>query len=267
MVSSFPPDYDDLTVYTRDRRCENYFNRGWCFCEALWATMTKDNTLVLDLGKDTGKKAGFFGLRAQCQADRRPPVLPASFSEELQKKWFSHAPTDRPRVEELYTKAFSERFTHNTKLDYARLSWANREARAVAAVLRAGAVPNLRELLLGMNRIGDSGTACLAEAFGSGVTPRLSRLSLGINRVGDAGVASLAEAFGRSGATPQLAQLWLQNNQIADAGALALAEALPRIPSLTDLGLGGNVAIKTAAKDVLRRAWGSRMSGGYGLDV
>jgi len=266
MLSTFPENYDDLTMYNRSRKCESYFNRGWCFCESQWATMMKDRALVLDLGKDTGKKEGFFGLRAQCQGDRRPPMLPETFAEQMTEKLLTNPLTDTPRIQELYSASFADRFSDNTKLDYVRLSWANREAKSVAAVLKAGAVPHLRELLLGMNRIGDSGCAALAEAFNSGSTPVLVRLALGINRIGDGGVASLAEVFG-SGVCPLLSQLWLQNNQIGDAGALALAEALPQIPSLTDLGLSGNANVKMTAKEILREAWGTRLSGGYGLEL
>ena len=71
--------------------------------------------------------------------------------------------------------------------------------------------------------------------------PNLKELKLGSNQIGDDGVAALASAL-RGGALPSCTEIYLSNNQIADDGVAALASALRggALPACTEIGLYGN---------------------------
>ena len=101
-------------------------------------------------------------------------------------------------------------------------------ARAIARAMRAGGLAHLVELRLNHNEIGDDGAAELAAALLAGAAPRLQGLWLGGNRVGDRGAEQLARALqpGAGHACARLRQLALYSNAVGDRGALALADAL-----------------------------------------
>ncbi|CAK0867739.1 unnamed protein product [Prorocentrum cordatum] len=244
MLTRFPDDYGDAAKYTRSGNTEQYFNRGWCFCESSWAMLTKPSDRLVDLGRSTGAEALYSELVDTCTAGRRAPLLPDAFDVQLQSKGFTNGKDDRPRVAELYRSAFAQRFEAAKVLRYGALEWGDEAAQQLAAVLASGAAPQLRELDLGSNRVGDEGAARLAEVLRApGAQPQLQYLNLGRNCVGDEGAARLAEALRAPGALPQLRRLDLGANRVGDEGAARLAEALRApgaLPQLRELGLTGN---------------------------
>ncbi|EOD12936.1 hypothetical protein EMIHUDRAFT_104080 [Emiliania huxleyi CCMP1516] len=184
-----------------------YFDRGWCFTEQSWASLTKDGGLSLDLGlmyNSTAarlKKYNYWSLRADCTkgGGRRPPLLPSAFAAELETKSFTNGKDDKPLVKRLYEAAFKEQFGKATWLKYGMLGW------------------------------GDAEAAQLAEVLASGAAPRLEKLNLQDNKIGDEGCKALAAALGKEGAAPRLETLYLHSNQIGDEGCKALAIALKEV--------------------------------------
>eukprot|EP00962_Isochrysis_galbana_P029600 scaffold9486_cov90-Isochrysis_galbana.AAC.2 len=235
-LTAFPPDYNNPQRYERTGNVAQYADRGWCFCEASWAAMVKDSHMVLDLGKDSGEGAvNWYDLKDKCRQGRRAPVLPSALEKELEHKHFTNGKDDRPAVAELYAAGFKARFGAAEVLWYAGLGWGNDEAKAVAAVLAAGAAPKLRMLDLSCNSIGDEGARALVGALPR--TTVLKGLSLGNNSIGDEGARALAGALPSATA---LEKLSLFNNSIGDEGARALAGALPRATALKELYLNNN---------------------------
>ncbi|CAK0870354.1 unnamed protein product [Prorocentrum cordatum] len=226
MLTRFPDDYGDAAKYTRSGNTEQYFNRGWCFCESSWAMLTKPYNRLVDLGRSTGTETDYHALMATCAAGRRAPLLPDAFDVQLQSKGFTNGKDDRPRVAELYRSAFAQRFEAAEELVYDRLEWGDEAAQQLAAVLASGATPQLRGLSLFGNCVGDEGAARLAEALRApGALPQLRELDLTGNRVGDEGAARLAEALRAPGALPQLRVLYLGNNPLGGPGQAALRAA------------------------------------------
>eukprot|EP00962_Isochrysis_galbana_P048071 scaffold19931_cov100-Isochrysis_galbana.AAC.1 len=248
-LTAFPPDYNDPQRYQRKGNVAQYEDRGWCFCEASWAAMVKVSAMVLDLGKDSGEGAvRWDALRDACKQGRRAPVLPSALKKELEHKHFTNGKDDRPAVAELYAAGFKARFGEAEELYYATLGWGDDEAKAVAAVLAAGAAPKLRVLSLGCYSMGDEGARALAGALPSATA--LKELYLNNNSIGDEGARALAGALPRATA---LEELGLYNNSIGAEGARGLAGALPRATALKELRLENN-SIGDEAKAELRRA-------------
>jgi Ran GTPase-activating protein (RanGAP) involved in mRNA processing and transport len=209
-------------------------------------------------------------------------VLPSRLNEDLEHKQFTNGKDDRPAVAVLYRKGFEERFVAVEWLSYYHLSWGDAEAKAVAAVLAAGAAPKLEKLYLAGNSIGDEGARALAGALPSATA--LKVLNLESNSIGDEGARALVEAlpsamvlerlcllFNKIGNerartlagalqnATVLKDLYLSGNLIGDGGARALAEALPSAKEVRVrlLGLENN-SIGDEAKAELRRACDGR---------
>ncbi|CAK0806455.1 unnamed protein product [Prorocentrum cordatum] len=260
MLTKFPEDYQ-TAAYTHSADTEQYFNRGWCYCESSWAVLTKPSDLTLNLGLSTGDEISYRKLVEVCSAERKPPVFPDAFEVELQRKAFTNGKDDRPRVAELYRDAFAKRLQYSQRLLFRNLQWDDEHMKQLVTALAAsGAGPNLQLLDLRGNRAGDEGAARLAEAFRApGAFPKLRELNLSENQLGAAGAAHLAEAFQASGTLPELESLHLDGNRIGKEGAWHLQKALrapgavPRLKRLTlkDNSIGKRTKIELKA--VLRR--------------
>ncbi|CAK0867735.1 unnamed protein product [Prorocentrum cordatum] len=265
MLTRFPDDYGDAAKYTRSGNTEQYFNRGWCFCESSWAMLTKPSDRLVDLGRSTGAEALYSELVDTCTAGRRAPLLPDAFDVQLQSKGFTNGKDDRPRVAELYRSAFAQRFEAAKVLRYGALEWGDEAAQQLAAVLASGAAPQLRELDLGKTAwatraprgwrrpcaprarcpsCGGSTSAPTAWATraprgwrrpcaprarcpscGSSASLATAWATRAPNRVGDEGAARLAEALRAPGALPQLRELNLGANPLGGPGRAALRAA------------------------------------------
>ena len=88
-----------------------------------------------------------------------------------------------------------------------------------------GALPQLEQLDLSTNRIGDVGMQAFASAIANGALQNLKELNLYRNNISDSGMVSFVEAV-RSGALQNLKELELFQNDISDAGMAAFAEAV-----------------------------------------
>jgi hypothetical protein len=277
MTSAFPADYVDAQLYSGPCVDGAYLGRGWCFCESLWAIMTKDPSLVLDLGNDTYEdKIGWESYAAQCIRRTQPPVLPWLFEARLQKKRFFNQVKDEPLVAQLYRASFEQRFARAKELSYSELGWDSDQINTLANVFRAGSVPSLTSLSITYNPVGERGAGSLAASLAS--LPALQRLnldfsslgdggavaiaaelpcltaltflSLTYNAIGDAGAVAVAEAVGK---LPAIEMARLDWNEVGDAGARALADALGWAPALHTLELSWN-AIGTAGARALAEA-------------
>ena len=174
-LTSFP-DGHKAEDQAEGTNVAKYFDRGWCFTEASWASLTKAFALSLDLGKmRDGKEYDCRSLIRDCIQDggRRPPLLPSAFAAELETKSFTNGKDDKPLVERLYEAAFKEQFGKATVLNYRNLGWGDAEAAQLAEVLASGAAPRLEKLELDSNQIGDEGCKALAAALKEGAAPSL----------------------------------------------------------------------------------------------
>ncbi|EOD20767.1 hypothetical protein EMIHUDRAFT_241839 [Emiliania huxleyi CCMP1516] len=228
-LTSFP-DGHKAEDQAEGTNVAKYFDRGWCFTEQCWASLTKSGRLSLDLGKmRDGVEYTWGGLISDCTSNggRRPPLLPSAFAAELEMKGFTNGKDDKPLVKRLYEAAFEEQFGKATKLHYQRLGWGDAEAAQLAEVLASGAASRLETLQLFDNKIGDDGGKALAAVLGKeGAAPRLEALNLEFNKIGDEGCKALAAALGKEGAAPRLETLDFSFNKIGDEGCKALAAAL-----------------------------------------
>ena len=77
-------------------------------------------------------------------------------------------------------------------------------------------MPNLKELYLSGNQMGDGAAAALAALLEEGAMPNLKVLILGRNQIGDDGVAALASAL-RGGALPACTEIYLVGNPGSEA--------------------------------------------------
>lgn len=106
-------------------------------------------------------------------------------------------------------------------------------------------LPNLKELNLSENHLGDAACASLAEAFGRGAMRSLQELMLGCNEIGNDGLASLAAAAtaGAPALNGDRLELLLEENRIGDEGlkALTAAVAAGAFASMTILALDENL--------------------------
>eukprot|EP00961_Rhodomonas_salina_P204887 2765602-Rhodomonas_salina.2 len=99
------------------------------------------------------------------------------------------------------------------------------------------AMPTVRELRLGTNRITPSGIRPLARCIGTWSELRV--LHLGHNQLGDAGIATLWAAI-RGTQLPSLRVLKLGTNSIGCLGAVHLANLLRTTKTIEELHLGRN---------------------------
>ncbi|EOD20511.1 hypothetical protein EMIHUDRAFT_101855 [Emiliania huxleyi CCMP1516] len=168
--------FSPLLASTTGTNVAEYFDRGWCYTEASWASLTKNGALSLDLGRMRNEKEyDCRSLIRECVqgGGRRPPLLPSAFAVELETKSFTNGKDDKPLVKRLYEAAFEEQFEAAARLSYADLGWGDAEAVQLAEVLASGAVPRLERLYLNGNQIGDEGYNALAAALKEGAAPSL----------------------------------------------------------------------------------------------
>ena len=96
-LTSFP-DGHKTEEQPEGANVAEYFDRGWCYAESSWASLTKRASFSLDLGR----------MRPDCEYDRpglifectrgngwRPPLLPPQFAAELEAKRVTEG-EDRP---------------------------------------------------------------------------------------------------------------------------------------------------------------------------
>ena len=102
-LTSFP-DGHKAEDQAEGTNVAKYFDRGWCYTENAWASLTKAGHLSLDLGKMRAGEYDYDRLIGDCvqYGGRRPPLLPSAFAAELEKKSFTNGKDDKPLVKRLY---------------------------------------------------------------------------------------------------------------------------------------------------------------------
>jgi hypothetical protein len=136
-----------------------------------------------------------------------------------------------------------------------RLAWSGRgltdtDTATLAALLAAGALPELEELDLSSNSIGDRGLVALSEALSRpAVCGQLTALLLSHNAIQEEGMRALARALAREGARSRLVRLELDDNGI---NASALRELLGCTVAARGMQDGGGDAKGTRRQEAAR---------------
>lgn len=144
-LTKAPEGYPEQYTLPPGANAAAYMDRGWCFCETSWASMTKNGRMCLDLGLFTGSKSNILDMIGECVlgGGRRAPLTPERFEEELGKKSFTNGSTDSPLVNRLYKEAYYQEFGKAEVLGYFNLGWGDEEAAAVVAVMKSGVMTSL----------------------------------------------------------------------------------------------------------------------------
>jgi hypothetical protein len=214
---------------------------SWTFTESVVASFTKDQNMIVDLGKVCYDEAAgaLYGasddhgnqtllktrgqiLRA-CRGARKPPLTPAAFADKLSSPEikFTNGKEDKPRVLDIQERAFQISFSGVKGLKYNNLKWGDEDAKAVASVLQTCVATQLEELHLDDNEITDTGLTALTAAMLLGpvgdkanrrsTVPNLRLLSLRSCKIDSKGIRELVGAI-RSGALPSLERLDVSAN-------------------------------------------------------
>ena len=120
--------------------------------------------------------------------------------------------------------------------DVEELSWNIPDLNAVdmatlGMILSTNGLPELREIHLVHNHLGEAGMHALCEGLGPRSFPSLVSLSVSNCNIGPTGAEILAAALGR-GAMPKLEKVYLGANGIGDLGVAALVPSLRKMPAL-----------------------------------
>ena len=204
---------------------------------------------VLNLGKDKDD-----------QQNRCWPISPDDFDEIVMVKHFTNG-ADVEVVKSLFRKMSVQQLSSVDKLNYTGTKESMMKTPTVRDALRLGHCltycKSLVELRLTKCGFDTSTAATLFEQMREGTLPELVELALNDNALGDDGLSALLAARSR-GAMPKLKKLRLARNQITVAGIQALTSSDLR--SIVDLDLAGNdpATLQTSAakpaKEMLSRA-------------
>lgn len=152
---------------------------------------------------------GAFALGESClvqlvQGRRLPPVSPAEMEHELANKAFSNA-ADKAICLKMYREVAVEVLGKEEVLDFDGVShWSVTELRSVGgAMVLCG---SLRLLKLNHCEIGSAEIAAFAEELKDGAAPELEELEIRGNEVGEEGLEALGKAVAR-GAMPRLRRI------------------------------------------------------------
>ena len=113
---------------------------------------------------------------------RAPPMHPREFAAELSRKVFSNG-DDCEVVARLYADAFCTALGEARELEFCSLQWKDADAEAFAKVLPL--LRHVETLHLSSNWIGTRGFAALAAAIREGAAPALKEFSFGGFNDGD----------------------------------------------------------------------------------
>ena len=125
-----PADYPAAYDLPEGSNTGAYRDRGWCFTESCWSSMTKSSDRSLDLGKLDGSETTKYQIMDKCTqgGGRLPPITPEGFAAAVQDKTFTNGKDDKPLVTELYRKEFAKQFGKAEVLVYKGLGWGDAEA-------------------------------------------------------------------------------------------------------------------------------------------
>ena len=83
-------------------------DRGWPFFEQAISSMITDSTNLVDLDCDVVQSGDWTSLHELCRSQRKPPMLPDTFTAKLQQKVFTNGESDMTFVSEKYAETFEE---------------------------------------------------------------------------------------------------------------------------------------------------------------
>ena len=98
-------------------------------------------------------------------------------------------------------------FNGSGTLDFSGRAFRSEHVEVLGLALVSGALPQLKDLWLSENSIGDVGLSALADVVSKGALPQLNRLVLSENAIGDIGISALASACA-NGALDHLTVCW-----------------------------------------------------------
>lgn len=133
---------------------------------------------------------------------------------------------------------------------------ADGEADVLLNTLMGGCCPQLEELCLPGNSMGDYGAAKVAQMLRARVCPKLTRLDLRRNFIGEDGVRSVCHALA-DGCAPQLVELCFGGNTITDSSFHHILYAMEstQLRHLRFLGIEMNY-LTSASMEMLGRSIG-----------
>ena len=158
--------------------------KGWPSFERAVSGMIKRGTFysfrrIVDPAVPRGLVGGY----------RAPPMHPREFAAELSRKVFTNG-ADCEVVARLYADAFCTALGEARALEFSGLEWKDADAEAFAKVLPL--LRHVETLDLGFNKIGTRGFAALAAAIREGAAPALKNFVFG--GVGEGDSTALKEA-------------------------------------------------------------------------
>jgi hypothetical protein len=193
ILSELPPGWP------RSAEAAPFFPEGWLRGKG-WPSFERSVSGMIKRGSeysfrriiDTAVPRSFFGGGGY----RAPPMHPREFAAELSRKVFTNG-SDCEVVARLYADAFCAALGEARVLAFKNLHWRDADAEAFAKVL-----PLLRRvetLDLSDNHIGTRGIAALAAAIREGAAPALKEFDFTFNDVYDS--TALEEACKARGIT------------------------------------------------------------------
>ena len=147
--------------------------KGWPSFERAVSGMIKRGTngsfrRIVDSAVPRGLVGGY----------RAPPMHPREFAAELSRKVFTNG-ADCEVVARLYADAFCTALGEARELEFRGLQWKDADAEAFAKVLPL--LRHVETLDLSANSIGTRGFAALAAAIREGAAPALKNFLFGLN--------------------------------------------------------------------------------------
>ena len=187
-LTEFPEDYPDgkkpdghpLWDLPTASNVHAFFERGWCYTEAVWASwpcrQVLDLGLLLRTSEQVEDRRSLFRL---CGTDgRMVPMLKDTYKGNVDKKGFLNVKEDEPLLLDMYAKSFAEYFGSVRKLDYSGLRWTDEEVHSLCDVLNSGVLTELEWLHLTSNKITDTGMLEIAEVVASDSLPKCTVIAL-----------------------------------------------------------------------------------------
>ena len=180
-----------------------YEGRGWCYAENLMSCIVKDDFALFDTSQLQGTEIDVDGLRENGKTNRPAPMAPDVFRASLKSgvdkgdiKFTNRG--DIEVVASIYERAFLDEMMSATALYYTGLGWGDEHMKTLATAFTfahsKGALPQLKELYLGGNQIGDVGMQALAGAVSKGALASGARIFLGGNSVTETGEQVMRDA-------------------------------------------------------------------------
>lgn len=208
LPEEFPEGYD----LPQNANTADYTERGWTFCENMWASWPCKETFDLGILADADMMPVSRQdlMRLCCNSDERctPPVLPHEFGRLIEPKAFLNAKDDKQLVIELYETAFTAFFGAARKLDFSGLEWADEEADKLCNLINSGVLTELEFLHLASNQVRDTGMEKIGEAVANGKLPKCIKIVLDGNPGDTAPVVEALQAQAQEARKERLKKLW-----------------------------------------------------------